>query len=126
MNIDFSISLSLKHFHVYLLEESSVVFGLVRRYKYQELQRQRDELEAYMKILTGEAETLRKKVAESRKETNAYKQRISQLQDEASKLRFQKEELANFVEILTKEREVFQKIIQNLGQAARKQKQTRP
>jgi predicted nuclease with TOPRIM domain len=126
MNIDFSIFLSLKRCHVYLQEEFSVVFGLVRRSKYVELQRQRDELEAYMKILTSEAETLQKKVAESRKETNASKQRFSQLQEETNKLRFQKEELANFVEILTKEREVFQKIIQDLGQATRKRKQTKP
>lgn len=126
MNIDFLIFLSLKRCHVYLLEEFSVVFGLVRRFKYVELQRQRDELEAYMKILTSEVETLRKKVAELRKETNASKQRFSQLQEETNKLRFQREELANFVEILTKEREVFQKIIQNLSQATRKQKQTKP
>ena len=104
MNIDFLIFLSLKRCHVYLLEEFSVVFGLVRRSKYEELQRQRDELKAYMKILTSEVETLRKKVAELRKETNASKQRISQLQEETNKLRFQREELANFVEILTKER----------------------
>jgi predicted nuclease with TOPRIM domain len=103
-----------------------MAFGLVRRSKYKELQRQRDELEAYMKILTSEVETLRKKVAELRKETNASIQRISQLQQETNNLRFQREELANFVEILTKEREVFQKIIQDLSQMARKQKQTKP
>jgi len=103
-----------------------VVFGLVRRSKYKELQRQRDELEAYMKILTSEMETLQKKAAESRKETNASKQRLSKLQEETDMLRFQKEELANFVEILTKEREVFQEIIQSLGQATRKRKQAEP
>jgi len=103
-----------------------VVFGLVRRSKYEEMQRQRDESKAYMTILTSEVETLRKKIRELRNETKASKQRISQLQEETNKLRFQREELGNFVEILTKERGVFQEIIQNLSQATRKQKQIKP
>ena len=103
-----------------------MVFGLVRRSKYEEMQRQRDESKAYMTILTSEVETLRKKIRELRNETKASKQRISQLQEETNKLRFQREELGNFVEILTKERGVFQEIIQNLSQATRKQKQIKP
>jgi predicted nuclease with TOPRIM domain len=79
-----------------------------------------------MKILTSEVEKLRKEARELRSETNASKQRISQLQGETNNLRFQREELANFVEILTKERGIFQQIIQNLSQATRKQKQTKP
>ena len=103
-----------------------MVFGLVRRSKYEEMQRQRDESKAYMTILSSEVETLRKKIRELRNETKASKQRISQLQEETNKLRFQREELGNFVEILTKERGVFQEIIQNLSQATRKQKQIKP
>jgi predicted nuclease with TOPRIM domain len=79
-----------------------------------------------MKILTSEVEKLRKEARELRSETNVSKQRISQLQGETNNLRFQREELANFVEILTKERGIFQQIIQNLSQATRKQKQTKP
>ena len=103
-----------------------MVFGLVRRSKYEEMQRQRDESKAYITILSSEVETLRKKIRELRNETKASKQRISQLQEETNKLRFQREELGNFVEILTKERGVFQEIIQNLSQATRKQKQIKP
>ncbi len=103
-----------------------MILGLVRKSRYEELHRQLDELKAYMKILTSEVEKLRKEARELRSETNASKQRISQLQGETNNLRFQREELANFVEILTKERGIFQQIIQNLSQATRKQKQTKP
>ena len=103
-----------------------MAFGLVRRSKYEEMQRQRDESKAYMTILTSEVETLRKEARELRNEVKASKQRISQLQGEANNLRFQREELANFVEILTKERGVFQQIIQTLSQSTRKQKRTKP
>jgi chromosome segregation ATPase len=109
-----------------VLEESSMIFGLVRKSRYEQLQRQVDELNAYMKILTSEMEKLRKEDRELRNEIKASKQKISQLQGETNNLRFQRQELANFVEILTKERGVFQQIIQNLSQSARKQKQTRP
>ena len=54
-----------------------------------------DELKAYIKILTSEVETLRKKIRELRNETKASKQRISQLQGETNNLRFQREELSN-------------------------------
>jgi predicted nuclease with TOPRIM domain len=103
-----------------------VIFGLVRTSKYEELQRQVDELKAYMKILTSEVETLRKEARESRTEIKASKHRISQLQGETNNLRFQREELENYVEILTKERGVFQQIIQTLSQSTRKQKRTKP
>ena len=103
-----------------------MIFGLVRRSRYEELQRQVDELKAYMKILTGEVETLRKEARELRNETKVSRQRISQLQGETNKLRFQREELANFVEILTKERGIFQQIIQNLSQSTRKRKWIKP
>jgi predicted nuclease with TOPRIM domain len=102
-----------------------VIFGLVRRSRYEELQKQVNELKAYMKILTSEMEKLRKEARELRNEIKASKQRISQLQGETNNLRFQREELANFVEILTKERGIFQQIIQNLSQSTRKQKQTK-
>ena len=103
-----------------------MVFGLVRRSKYDELKRQRDELKAYMKILTGEEETLRKEVVELKKEAKISKLRISQLQEETQNLHIQREELTNSVEILTKEREVFQKIIQSLSQTTKKQKRIKP
>jgi chromosome segregation ATPase len=103
-----------------------VIFGLIRKSRYEELQRQVDELEAYMKILTSEVETLRKEARELRNEVKASKQRISQLQGETNNMRFQREQLANYVEILTKERGVFQQIIQNLSQSTRKQKHIRP
>jgi predicted nuclease with TOPRIM domain len=102
-----------------------VIFGLVRRSRYEELQKQMDELKAYMKILTSEMEKLRKEARELRNEIKASKQRISQLQGETNNLRFQREELANFVGILTKERGIFQQLIQNLSQSTRKQKQTK-
>jgi len=100
-----------------------VVFGLAWRSKYQELQKQRDESMAYMNVLTGEVGTLRKEVAELRKETKTSKQKVWQLQQDMNILRIQKEGLANSVEILTKEREIFQKTIETLCQATRKQKQ---
>ena len=101
-----------------------MVFGLVRKSKCEELQKQNDELKAYMNVLTGQVETLRREVAELRKETKVSKRRIWQLREETNKLRVQKEGLADSVEILTKEREIFQKTIQNLWQAAKKRKQT--
>jgi predicted nuclease with TOPRIM domain len=106
------------------MEELTLVFGLARKSKYEELQKQNDELKAYMNVLTGQVETLRREVAELGKETKASKQRIGQLRKETNNLRVQKEGLADSVEILTKEREIFQKTIQNLWQATRKQKQT--
>jgi predicted nuclease with TOPRIM domain len=107
-------------------EEHALVFGLARKSKYEELRKQNDELKAYMNVVTGQVETLRREVAELRKETKASKRRIWQLREETDKLRAQKEELADSVEILTKEREIFQKTIQNLWQAAKKRKQTNP
>ncbi len=101
-----------------------MVFGLARKSKYEELQRQNDELKAYMNVLTGQIETLRRDVAQLGKEMEASKRRIRQLRKETSNLRVQKEGLEDSVEILTKEREIFQKTIQNLWQATRKQKQT--
>ena len=112
--------LSLKRCHACLLEEYSVIFGLIRKSRYEKLQIQVDELKAYMKILTSEMETLRKETRESKNEIKASKQRISQLQQETNNLRFQREELENYVEILTKERGVFQKIIQTLSQSTKK------
>jgi len=109
--------------YAYVSEEPALVFGLARKSKYEELQKQNDELKAYMNVLTGQVETLRREVAELRKETKASKRRIWQLREETSKLRVQKEELADSVEILTKEREIFQRTIQNLWQAAKKRKQ---
>ena len=99
-----------------------MVFGLTRRSKYEEVQRQRDELQAYMNVLSGEVGTLRKEVAELRKETKAFKQRIWHLQRETNSLCVQNDGLADHVEILTKEREIFQKTIESLCQATRKQK----
>ncbi len=125
MNIDFLIFLSLKHCRVYCWRGNSVAFGLVRRSKYEELQRQRDELAEQVKILTSKVETLGEEVAELRKETKKSRRKISQLQEEANNLRVQREELANSVEILTKERELFQKTIRNLSQTARKRKKTK-
>jgi chromosome segregation ATPase len=97
-----------------------LVFGLARKSKYEELQRQNDESKAYMNVLTGQIETLRREVAELRKEMEASKRRIWQLRKETNNLRVQKERLDDSVEILTKEREIFQKTIQNLWQATRK------
>jgi len=77
-----------------------------------------------MNVLTGEVGTLRKEVADLRKETKTSKQRVWQLQRDINILRIQKEGLANSIEILTKEREIFQKTIETLCQATRKQRQT--
>jgi len=101
-----------------------VIFGLVRKSKHEELQRQMDELKAYMQILNSDVEKLRKESRDLRNEIKVSKQRILQLQGEANNMRFQREELANYVEILTKERGIFQQIIQNLSLSARKQKRT--
>ncbi len=125
MNIGFLIFLSLKHCRVYCWRGISVAFGLIRKSKYEELQRERDESKEQVKILTGEVETLRKEVAELRKETKKSRRKISQLQKEANNLRVQKEELTNSVEILTKEREIFQKTIRNLSSVTRKRKKTK-
>jgi predicted nuclease with TOPRIM domain len=102
------------------LEEHALVFGLTRKSKYEELQRQSDELKAYVNVLTGQIETLRREVGELGKEMEASKRRIRQLRRETSNLRVQKERLEDSVEILTKEREIFQNTIQNLWQATRK------
>ena len=99
-----------------------MIFGLVRKSRYVELQKQIDELNAYMKILNSDKEKLQKESRDLRNEIRVSKQRVSQLQGEANNLRFQREELANYVEILTKERGIFQQIIQSLSQSARKQK----
>jgi predicted nuclease with TOPRIM domain len=109
-----------------VLEESSVIFGLVRKSRYEELQKQMDELKAYMKILNSDMEKLQKESRELRNEVRLSKQKVSQLQGEANNLRFQREELANYVEILTKERGIFQQIIQSLSQSTRKQKHIEP
>ena len=101
-----------------------MIFGLVRKSKHEELQRQMDELKAYMQILNSDVEKLRKESRDLRNEIKVSKQRILQLQGEANNMRFQREELANYVEILTKERGIFQQIIQNLSLSARKQKRT--
>ena len=108
----------------YLPEDLALVFGLTRKSKYEELQKQHNELKAYMSILTGEIGTLRKEVAELRKDTKMSKQKIWQLQQETNSLRIQKDGLADHVEMLTKEREIFQKTIETLCQATRKQKWT--
>jgi len=83
-----------------------------------------DELKAYMKVLTSEVEKLRKESRELKNDVRISKQRVSQLQGEATNLRFQRDELTNYVEVLTKERGIFQEIIQNLSQSTRKQKRT--
>ena len=101
-----------------------MVFGLTRKSKYEELQKQNAELKAYMNVLTSEMATLRKEVAELRKDTKVSKQKIWQLQQETNSLSIQKDGLEDHVEMLTKERETFQKIIENLCQATRKQKRT--
>lgn len=101
-----------------------MIFGLVRKSRYEELRKQMDELKAYMQIVNSDVEKLQKESRDLRNEIKVSKQRISQVQGEANNLRFQREELANYVEILTKERGIFQQIIQNLSQSARKQKRT--
>ena len=101
-------------------EDHALVFGLTRKSKYEELQRQNDELKAYMNVLSGRIETLRKEVTGLRNEMEMIKRRNRQLRKEASNLLVQKERLEDSVEILTKEREVFQNTIRNLWQATRK------
>ena len=103
-----------------------MTFGLVRRSRYEELQKQLDELKAYMKVLTSDVEKLRRESRELRSEVKLAKQRATQLQGEATNLRFQRDELTNYVEVLTKERGIFQEIIQSLSQSTRKQKRTEP
>jgi predicted nuclease with TOPRIM domain len=110
--------------HANVSGEPTSVFGLARKSRCDELQKQNDELKAYMNVLTGQVDALRREVAELRKETKAFRRRISQLREETTSLRVQKQGLEDSVEILTKEREVFQKTIQNLWQAAKKRKQT--
>jgi chromosome segregation ATPase len=97
-----------------------LVFGLARKSMCEELQRENDELKAYMNVLTGQIETLRRGVAELGIEMETSKRRIRQLRKETMNLRVQKERLEDSVEIFTKEREIFQKTIQNLWQATRK------
>lgn len=101
-----------------------MVFGLTWKSKFKELEKQRDEMKAYMSILTGEVGNLRKEVAELKKDTQVSKRRIWQLQQETNNLRIQKDGLADHVEILTKEREIFQRTIESLCQVTRKRKQT--
>jgi chromosome segregation ATPase len=107
-----------------LEKESALVFGLTWKSKYKELEKQRDEMKAYMSILTGEVGNLRKEVAELKKDTQVSKRRIWQLQQETNNLRIQKDGLADHVEILTKEREIFQRTIESLCQVTKKRKQT--
>jgi predicted nuclease with TOPRIM domain len=106
-------------------EERTMFFGLTRKSKYVELEKQRDELKAYMSVLTAEMGTLRKEVAELKKDMRASKERTRRLQEETNTLRIQRQGLSDSIEILTKEREIFQKTIQDLCQAVRKQKRTR-
>ena len=103
-----------------------MTFGLIRKSRYEELQKQMDELKAYMKVLTSDVEKLRKESRDLRIEVKMSKQRVSQLQGEATNLRFQRDELTNYVEVLTKERGIFQEIIQSLSHSTRKQKRTEP
>lgn len=102
-----------------------MVFGLTRKSKYRELEKQRDELSAYMNVLTAEVGTLRKEVAELKKDMRTYREKTRRLQDETNTLRIQRQGLNDSIEILTKERDIFQKTIQELCQAVRKQKRTR-
>jgi cell division protein FtsB len=108
----------------HLPEELALVFGLTRKSKYEELQKQHNELKAYMNILNSEVETLRKEISELRKDTKVSKRKIWQLQQETNSLRIQKDGLADHVEMLTKEREIFQRTIETLCKATRKQKRT--
>jgi chromosome segregation ATPase len=106
-------------------EERTMVFGLTRKSKYAELEKQKDELKAYMNVLTAEMGTLRKEVAQLKMDMTASKIRTRRLQEETNTLRIQRQGLNDSIEILTKEREIFQKTIQDLCQAVRKQKRTR-
>jgi hypothetical protein len=105
-------------------EERTMVFGLTRKSKYVELEKQNDELKAYMNVLTAEMGTLRKEVAELKMDMRASKIKTRRLQEETNTLRIQRQGLTDSIEILTKEREIFQKTIQDLCQAVRKQKRT--
>ena len=105
-------------------EECTVVFGLARKSKYVELEKQNDELKAYMNVLTAEMGTLREEVAELKMDMRASKIKTRRLQEETNTLRIQRQGLTDSIEILTKEREIFQKTIQDLCQAVRKQKRT--
>jgi predicted nuclease with TOPRIM domain len=106
-------------------EERTMVFGLARKSKYVELEKQKDELKAYMNVLTAEMGTLRKEVAQLKMDMTASKIKTRRLQEETNTLRIQRQGLTDSVEIFTKEREIFQKTIQELCQAVRKQKRTR-
>jgi chromosome segregation ATPase len=103
-------------------EERTMVFGLTRKSKYAKLEKQNDELKAYMNVLTAEMGTLRKGVAQLKMDMTASKIKTRRLQEETNTLRIQKQGLADSIEILTKEREIFQKTIQDLCQAVKKQK----
>ena len=102
-----------------------MVFGFTRKSKYVELEKQRNEFKAYMNVLTAEMGTLRKEVAQLKIDMTASKIRTRRLQEETNILRIQRQGLTDSVEILTKEREIFQKTIQDLCQAVRKQKRVR-
>jgi hypothetical protein len=122
------IAFPTRYFYIILypstFEESTVVFGLTRKSKYVELEKQNDELKAYMNVLTAEMGTLRKEVAELKMDMRASKIKTRRLQEETNALRIQRQGLNDSIEILTKEREIFQKTIQELCQAVRKQKRT--
>ena len=82
-------------------------------------------VKAYMNVLTAEMGTLRKEFAELKKDMKASKEKTRRLQEETNTLRIQRQGLNDSIEILTKERDIFQKTIQELCQAVRKQKRTR-
>ena len=86
-----------------------MVFGFTRKSKYVELEKQRNELKAYMNVLTAEMGTLRKEVAQLKIDMTASKIRTRRLQEETNILRIQRQGLTDSVEILTKEREIFKK-----------------
>ena len=50
-----------------------MVFGLTRKSKYVELEKQNDELKAYMNVLTAEMGTLRREVAQLKMDMTASK-----------------------------------------------------
>jgi uncharacterized coiled-coil DUF342 family protein len=101
-----------------------MVFGLTRKSKYAELEKQKDELKAYMNVLTAEMGTLRKEVAKLKMDMTVSKIKTRRLQEETNTLRIQRQGLNDSIEIFTKEREIFQKTIQELCQAVRKRKRT--
>jgi uncharacterized coiled-coil DUF342 family protein len=102
-----------------------MVFGLTRKSKYAELEKQKDELKAYMNVLTAEMGTLRKEVAQLKMDMTVSKIKTRRLQEETNTLRIQRQGLNDSIEIFTKERDIFQKTIQELCQAVRKRKRTR-